>query len=184
MRVADRVNLGLLPSSEAGWPVACAALRPDTGGWLHVHGNVSTKLDSVAPFTEANPWELTERQADSSESSSPKSSETERVDTGLSQTVLETNSGKLGGVEFSQRKSLACLIPRDDGVLQSMAVPWRWGAYVAGRMCDLLTRENPLPCGQQWVVEVRHVERVKSYAPHIDHLVADIECRPTVCTKF
>ncbi|KAG5180766.1 hypothetical protein JKP88DRAFT_279239 [Tribonema minus] len=36
--VADRVNLGLLPSSEDGWPVAAAVLR-STGGWCHVHGN-------------------------------------------------------------------------------------------------------------------------------------------------
>jgi tRNA G37 N-methylase Trm5 len=38
--VADRVNLGLIPSSERGWPVACAALRQDKGGWMHVHDNV------------------------------------------------------------------------------------------------------------------------------------------------
>ncbi|KAJ1920264.1 S-adenosylmethionine-dependent methyltransferase [Tieghemiomyces parasiticus] len=36
--VADHVNLGLLPSSTAGWPVAVRALRPE-GGWLHVHVN-------------------------------------------------------------------------------------------------------------------------------------------------
>ena len=38
---ADRVNLGLIPSSAEGWPVACAALKSLTGGWLHIHGNVS-----------------------------------------------------------------------------------------------------------------------------------------------
>ncbi len=40
--VADRVNLGLIPSSEDGWPVACAALKPQTGGMLHIHGNVTS----------------------------------------------------------------------------------------------------------------------------------------------
>ncbi|XP_070200747.1 tRNA wybutosine-synthesizing protein 2 homolog [Littorina saxatilis] len=39
--VADRVNLGLIPSSEEGWPVACRALKP-SGGVLHIHGNVNT----------------------------------------------------------------------------------------------------------------------------------------------
>ncbi|MDP6742788.1 MAG: hypothetical protein QF544_06990, partial [Candidatus Thalassarchaeaceae archaeon] len=34
----DRVMLGLLPSSEKGWPLALAALKPE-GGWLHLHGN-------------------------------------------------------------------------------------------------------------------------------------------------
>ncbi|PIK60631.1 tRNA wybutosine-synthesizing protein 2-like protein, partial [Apostichopus japonicus] len=39
--VADRVNLGLIPSSECSWPVACAALKP-SGGTLHIHGNVES----------------------------------------------------------------------------------------------------------------------------------------------
>lgn len=41
--IADRVNLGLIPSSEPGWKTACAALKSDTGGILHIHGNVNTK---------------------------------------------------------------------------------------------------------------------------------------------
>lgn len=36
----DRVSLGLLPSSEGGWRTAVKALRKDTGGRLHIHGNV------------------------------------------------------------------------------------------------------------------------------------------------
>jgi len=36
---ADRVHLGLLPSSEAAWQAAVRCLR-DSGGWLHVHMNV------------------------------------------------------------------------------------------------------------------------------------------------
>lgn len=34
----DRVILGLLPSSEEGWPLALSALKPK-GGILHLHGN-------------------------------------------------------------------------------------------------------------------------------------------------
>ena len=46
--VAHRVNLGLIPSSEAAWPIAVAALRPE-GGMLHVHANVSSvDSDEVA----------------------------------------------------------------------------------------------------------------------------------------
>ena len=36
----DRVILGLLPSSEDGWPLALSALKPE-GGILHLHGNAS-----------------------------------------------------------------------------------------------------------------------------------------------
>ncbi|XP_022235441.1 tRNA wybutosine-synthesizing protein 2 homolog isoform X2 [Limulus polyphemus] len=45
--VADRVNLGLLPSSEPGWKTACLALKRETGGILHVHANVNSKQTSV-----------------------------------------------------------------------------------------------------------------------------------------
>jgi len=30
----------------------------------------------------------------------------------------------------------------------------------------------------QWTTEVLHVEHVKSYAPHIDHIVIDVKCAP------
>ncbi|XP_041367143.1 tRNA wybutosine-synthesizing protein 2 homolog isoform X2 [Gigantopelta aegis] len=40
--LADRVNLGLIPSSEAGWCIACAALKP-SGGILHIHANINSK---------------------------------------------------------------------------------------------------------------------------------------------
>lgn len=49
--VADRVCLGLLPSSEGSWATAVRALRVE-GGILHIHGNVNDSdetlwLDSV-----------------------------------------------------------------------------------------------------------------------------------------
>lgn len=43
--MADRVNLGLIPSSEDGWPVACRVLKP-TGGVLHIHGNVNSRTSA------------------------------------------------------------------------------------------------------------------------------------------
>jgi len=33
--VADRVNLGLIPSSEMSWDTACKALKSVSGGMLH-----------------------------------------------------------------------------------------------------------------------------------------------------
>ena len=46
--VADRVNLGLIPSSEPGWAVGCASLKTASGGWLHVHDNVEVMPGSVS----------------------------------------------------------------------------------------------------------------------------------------
>ena len=58
----DRINLGLLPTSEEGWPIAMQALNPE-GGMLHVHGlsasgeeqewaeSLVQCLEGLGPFT-------------------------------------------------------------------------------------------------------------------------------------
>lgn len=50
---ADRVNLGLIPTSENSWPVACKSLKTTTGGRLHIHGNVDLK--SVSQHDKSKP---------------------------------------------------------------------------------------------------------------------------------
>ncbi|KAJ7557692.1 hypothetical protein O6H91_04G005500 [Diphasiastrum complanatum] len=90
--VANRVCLGLLPSSEESWEVAVKALRPE-GGTLHVHGNVK-------------------------------------------------DSEELNWVDYLL-ESIKC-IAQSRGLI--------------------------------WTVSIIHVERVKWYAPHIRHLVADVKC--------
>ena len=95
--IADRVNLGLIPSSEEGWPLAVAALKP-TGGWVHVHDNVKDG------------------------------------DVGAWSTALCATFTALGKAE--------------------------WGGNHA------------------WAVSCVHVERVKSYAPHVLHVVADLWIEP------
>lgn len=101
--IADRVSLGLIPTSERGWAVGCAALRPDKGGWLHIHDNIEVPKgeDQVGVFTRRA------RQVEA--------------------TLVELNE--------------------------------------AAR-------------GQVWVARCSHVERVKSYAPRVFHVVMDIEFRP------
>lgn len=54
-----------------------------------------------------------------------------------------------------------------------------WCSYVVGQIKKLLMEKTPSSCvTNQWEVRVEHVEHVKSYAPHIDHLVLDVNCRP------
>ena len=96
--VADRVLLGLLPSSEDGYALALTALK-DAGGTLHVHGNV--------PVDKRKDWV--------------------------------------------------------DGVV--------------ARLSSLL-REEADATRRRWLVTVQHVERVKSFAPFIDHLVVDVRLLP------
>ena len=104
--VADRVNLGLIPSSEPGWAVAVNALKHDSGGWLHLHENV----DCTTPSDQAAPRKRWEAR----------------------------------GLEIA-------------GVLSALAQASH---------------------GRQWAITVAHIEKVKSYAPHVYHLVFDLQCRP------
>lgn len=93
----DRVSLGLLPSSEGGWPTAVRALRRVTGGWLHVHGNV--------PAAEA----------------------------------------------------------------------WIWLEWLCVRLLGFVRDEN---LEQVWLVVANHLEKVKSFAPTVNHYVADVFLGP------
>lgn len=49
-----------------------------------------------------------------------------------------------------------------------------WGEQVCKEISSLLHRSHDLT---SWITRLSHVEHVKSYAPHVDHIVVDIECR-------
>lgn len=127
--VADRVNLGLIPSSEEGWPVACRVLKKATGGVLHIHHNVESVPAGSSPDAEAQ------------------------------------HPAESGGKE----KQRARIRPE-----------WkRWAEATASRIRGLLAELH----GQSWSTSILHIEAVKSYAPHVHHLVLDLECRPTLPTE-
>lgn len=48
-----------------------------------------------------------------------------------------------------------------------------WGKQVCKEVNDLLQQSHD---HTKWITRLSHVEHVKSYAPHIDHIVVDIEC--------
>lgn len=50
-----------------------------------------------------------------------------------------------------------------------------WAKYVAQTLLQHLKKSHD---NQNWNVLIRHIEHVKSYAPHVDHVVLDVECRP------
>lgn len=119
---ADRVNLGLIPSSEEGWLTACRMLRRKTGGVLHIHQNVTSHL----PVTTAGP---------------AHDSDTRTV---------------------SRRSA-------DREVWQT------WAEDTAKRISGLLLDVT----GAHWRTNIQHIEHVKSYAPHVHHIVLDLECKPS-----
>ncbi|XP_013925340.1 PREDICTED: tRNA wybutosine-synthesizing protein 2 homolog [Thamnophis sirtalis] len=148
--VADRVNLGLIPTSEEGWPVACQVLRKDVGGVLHIHQNV-----------EALPGKALKVSQQPEENQSPK-------------------QGPTQAISHSQEDRVAL---KDHDVLQkvgqsfmaSAKQEWQgWAAVTATRIQNLLQDLDRKP----WKTQILHLEHVKSYAPHVDHLVLDLDCRP------
>ena len=160
--VADRVNLGLIPSSQDGWPVACAALKPRTGGILHIHMNVASYRGNTASCDCNHSRVLKDRSV-----VVPPSVET------LNCTV--TNGGSC-----SEESSGPCNIQtlgRLGGVSKRTTVKSEWVIWArqtASQIKTILDKQ----CESDWMTTILHVERVKSYAPHIDHLVLDLECRP------
>ncbi|XP_031592294.1 tRNA wybutosine-synthesizing protein 2 homolog [Oreochromis aureus] len=116
--VADRVNLGLIPSSEDSWSVACRLLRRATGGILHIHQNVTSPVQH------------------STASDAP-----------------QKVSGKKADREVWQA----------------------WADDTAKHIASLLKDFT----GTLWTTNIQHIEHVKSYAPHVHHVVLDLECRPS-----
>lgn len=108
-----RVSLGLLPSSEGGWKTALLALSKETGGWLHVHGNV--------PVREAQLWQ-----------------------------------------EWMCRRFLRWVKQRE----------MQEAAAAAGTEYA------------SWMVVGHHLEKVKSFAPNVNHYVSDVYCGPYDATLF
>ncbi|XP_027636044.1 tRNA wybutosine-synthesizing protein 2 homolog isoform X2 [Falco biarmicus] len=143
--VADRVNLGLIPSSEEGWPVACRVLKKGTGGILHIHHNVET-LPTTAPLQ--TPVLLAEQ-------ASPEGK--------------DCNGEAWHPMEDREKETQGARIRPE----------WqRWAEATAARIRGLLAELH----GQPWHTSILHIEAVKSYAPHVHHLVLDLECRPTLPT--
>ena len=153
--IADRVNLGLIPSSEGGWGTACAALSPDRGGWLHIHGNLSWRTGNCG--VAQNPWELGELRE------------------GVEEGQCDLCELREGVEEEKKRKP-----PGREGVALERCekAKLNWCEYVVERIGALLSGEHPLCDGRRWSVRVGSVVTLKSYAPCVDHIVVDIECRP------
>ncbi|CAJ1058878.1 tRNA wybutosine-synthesizing protein 2 homolog isoform X1 [Xyrichtys novacula] len=124
---ADRVNLGLIPSSEDGWPVACRLLKRATGGILHIHQNVTSPFPNKATVPAIND-------------------------------ASQRASGKRADIEVWQA----------------------WANDTANCISSLLKDTT----GAAWITNIQHIEHVKSYAPHVHHVVLDLECRPSSADDF
>ena len=140
--IADRVLLGLIPTSERSWPTACACLKPTSGGWLHIHINVDTR-------------HLRDQLLCDSQCQEDKTSQT---------------------ISLSEHQAtIICNHLDVPSNSQSRELLWGYCAdEVASKIASILLNTHRKP----WRVTIGHIECVKSYAPHVDHIVIDLECRP------
>ncbi|XP_060083449.1 tRNA wybutosine-synthesizing protein 2 homolog [Ylistrum balloti] len=190
--IADRVNLGLIPSSEEGWPVACRALK-SSGGFLHIHSNVTSKHAHNADYSVSF-----EDTGDKSESSVCM-----KGGTAVNVNLINNGYASDGSNLFSERTRKdqdtlgeSTMVGTDEshpsvektcknkyGQHSTSDVrrkDWlSWAENVASKISELCTviHKNHI----LWTAKIIHIEHVKSYAPHIDHLVLDLDCRP--CTN-
>ena len=239
--MADRVNLGLIPSSEAGWPVACAALKPYSGGTLHVHGNVTAfdekQNNSVVNNTNTLSGAMGSYQISNNKTvdscscgdnvekcgitnesdikvkapmrNVPNTSDNSSCTTLCDKGIVKTD---IGDKEYPQQSKDECNSQgihfrksrkqsKNNEALESenaafhfervhscenkcswicgksgLKPAWiEWSEYVANSLHYILLDLHK----NEWTCTVLHVEHVKSYASHIDHMVVDIYCKPS-----
>eukprot|EP00794_Sanderia_malayensis_P016952 gene16952-18659_t len=201
--IADRVNLGLIPSSESSWSTACACLKPRSGGWLHIHANVNSlekcvKGESNCSSGDSHQSYIGEHPA-CSETRLP--SELYNKEAGAEGKVTcDVCSNIAGDVcdekPGTKRSSGLCEIFQEDKDAEEIKTSktiernnsaknrrdyWKkWAEHKALTIRGLLEKIHKNDnVDRGWRCNVKHIEHVKSYAPHIDHIVVDMECRPT-----
>lgn len=241
--LADRVNLGLIPSSEEGWPIAVRVLK-NKGGILHVHGNVTAyqqyyaqnepdvKCDKTRPKSEnvdmgtsvnvdvVTSANLTSRKLPHNETVEEIGVAGEPLNTPshLNQGLyvchgkeekncsimchhqIETNNLLSGFAHSDQNfnvkestskndlshllfdnyveRNKTNLTDRDpfskSGKSSMLLACKEWSNYVCAKIKSFLEMDK----GGKWAVDEKHTEFVKWYAPHVMHVVLDLNCRP------
>ncbi|CBZ51154.1 hypothetical protein NCLIV_042270 [Neospora caninum Liverpool] len=164
---ADRVSLGLIPSSEQAWRTALSLIHRERGGMLHVHGVgamefVEKPAHSLRVGCQAGRWNLVSEPGVCAVDYECKLSTTSRFK------ASEATHAVIRG----QKLYLGRDIGRDLAFAQ----------YVLRRLAGIAVSSFPSLFGTgrdcTWAFSLCHVERVKSYAPKQYHFVVDVSCRP------
>uniref|UniRef100_T1HIG6 tRNA(Phe) (4-demethylwyosine(37)-C(7)) aminocarboxypropyltransferase n=3 Tax=Rhodnius TaxID=13248 RepID=T1HIG6_RHOPR len=147
-RIADRVNLGIIPSSEDYWQVACETLS-DKGGILYVHQNVTSKFNgkNLCDICENVKYKFNLKN-------------NEKCQAPL-ECYLENNIhiwNKLNDYQISCKKE-----------------EWfHFAVHITHSISSIL---GALYTNIRKVT-VKEIYKIKSYAPNIDHIVYTVECFP------
>lgn len=164
--VADHVNLGLIPSCQEYWRTACLALKPKSGGVLRIHENVTTMIKEKSRF-------------ESVKSETDDSNKCIRCVVIMKSLHLH-NMNNADIRTFT--KSFEVVQTGHETVCHSCPghVGWKqreyleWAVHTLHTIGSILFSIN----STKWKVSPVNIHRVKSYAPHIDHVVLDVHCVP------
>jgi tRNA wybutosine-synthesizing protein 2 len=150
--IADRLNLGLIPSSEGSYETAVRALRDKLGGILHIHGNVRREKGRT-------------KNCDTIESNAKFLNEDENQRT--PQFSTDSTMGP---------KSDKIILHANSSVSDSKYDEWKEWSYQTAQKIGCLLNKKDGHC--TWVLTMIHLEHVKAFAPFVDHMVLDIQCKP------
>jgi len=176
MGVADRVNLGLLPTAKASFAVAAKALKTPGPGefkWLHVHANVDRREADPSLTTVKKITCLTKDPAHGLHTHQYQTIAKTLNEVDISSNLVDSDNN------CKEYTNLTTLTSNK----QFLPVSWvEWAEETRNDFSQLLNEHfrSSVNCTDslyvRWVCEVFHIERVKSYGPKIDHLVLDLKC--------
>lgn len=149
--IADRVNLGLIPTADISYKTAVFALKDASGGILHIHGNVRRSKATK----------------DSSRIFNCKSDNCgDRIQENKNKFVTDKYIPTVDQILFHSNPIIS----------DTKYEEWiEWSCKTAekiGRLLILKDREK------YWELTLMHIEHVKAFAPFVDHLVLDLKCTP------
>lgn len=163
---ADRISLGLLPSSEMAWGTALSLLNKTTGGVLHVHGTgllefVDEPTEVVEVRCNHGLWCVGSRFSPLEEGGRP--------------TLRRSSRYANREPKYAVVRGKKLYLGRDVGVDLVFA------QHVLRHLSEIfVAQQNESQRIETccWTLRVGHVERVKSYAPKLHHFVVDVACCP------
>ena len=149
--VADRVNLGLIPTADISYKTAVFALKDASGGILHIHGNVrrskATKNNSRTSNCVNDNCE-------------------DRIQENKNTFVIDKYIPNVDQILFHSNPSI-CDTKYEEWI--------EWSYKTAEKISRLLILKDH---EKYWELTLIHIEHVKAFAPFVDHLVLDLKCKP------
>lgn len=164
--VADHVNLGLIPSCQDYWRTACLALKPKSGGILRIHENITTAIKEKNRFVSVK-------------SETDDSNKCVRCVVVMKSLHLHNMSNIeirlfTKSFEVLQTCHETVCLPSPAHICWKRSEYLEWAIHTSHTIGSILFSIYTT----KWKVSPVNIHRVKSYAPHVDHVVLDLQCVP------